>query len=253
MRPMGDDASQPEPAKAPGAGPVKPESAKHPPAVDLVDGVASKSGARPATTPGSSWVFVNGRWQQQVARPAPSGPSKPGDQKAVPEGSAQRVIRVPLDQLLAGRREMNIVVRPGDIVRVPPAPEGIVYVSGQVNRPGPYNLPATGKLTLERAIIAAGGLSNLAIPSRVDLTRMVGPDREATIRLDLGAIAERTQPEVYVKANDIINVGTNFWAMPLAVTRNGFRASYGYGFIMDRNFGSDILGVPPESRARGGI
>ena len=37
--------------------------------------------------------------------------------------------------------------------------------------------------------------------------------------------------------------GTNFWATPLAVIRNGFRASYGFGFILDRNFQGDVFGA----------
>ncbi len=44
-----------------------------------------------------------------------------------------------------------------------------------------------------------------------------------------------------------MNVGTNFWAYPLAVIRNGFRASYGFGFLIDRNFGNDIFGAPPTN------
>ena len=48
--------------------------------------------------------------------------------------------------------------------------------------------------------------------------------------LNLRAIAEGTQPDVYIKPDDRINVGTNFWATPLAVLRGGFRVNYGSGF-----------------------
>jgi hypothetical protein len=99
-------------------------------------------------------------------------------------------------------------------------------------------------------ITAAGGLSNLAIPERVDLTRVVGEGQQAIVRLDLRAITEGTQPDVYLKPDDRINVGTNFWALPLAVIRSGFRANYGFGLVVDRNFGSDIFGVPPEAQSR---
>jgi len=105
-----------------------------------------------------------------------------------------------------------------------------------------------GRLTLTRAITSAGGLNGLAIPERVDLTRIVGVNEQATIMLNLRAIQEGTQPDVYIKPDDRINVGTNFWATPLAVLRGGFRTSYGFGFLLDRNFGNDVFGPPPFSR-----
>jgi protein involved in polysaccharide export with SLBB domain len=170
---------------------------------------------------------------------ASPAPSVPGAEQLV----TQRVIEVPVGPLLAGSAQFNIIIRPGDVIRVPSPAEGLVYVSGEVQRPGPYNLPGAGRLTLLRAIVAAGGLGPLAVPERVDLIRMVGPDRQAMIRLNLRAIAEGTQPDLYLRSDDMINVGTDFFAFPLTVIRNGFRASYGFGFILDRNFQGDVFGV----------
>ncbi|MEL6795665.1 MAG: hypothetical protein AAFO89_02470, partial [Planctomycetota bacterium] len=103
------------------------------------------------------------------------------------------------------------------------------------------------QLTLSRLITSAGGLGGIAIPERVDLTRMIGTDRQATIRLDLRKIAEGTHPDIFLKPNDHINIGTNFWAFPLAVVRGGLRVSYGFGLLADRNFGNDIFGAPPRN------
>ena len=77
---------------------------------------------------------------------------------------------------------------------------------------------------------------------------MVGNDHQSTIMLNLRAIHEGTQPDIYLKPNDRINVGTNFWATPLAVVRGGLRATYGFGFLLDRNFGNDVFGAPPSNR-----
>ena len=202
---------------------------------------------------GPRWVFLNGKWvMSRQAAGHGTAAQKGADGAEIPSGSemlvTQRVIRVRTAPLLAGDARYNIVVRPGDIIRVPPAEAGNVYIDGKVNRPGVYTLPQAGRLTLTRAMTAAGGLGGLAIPERVDLTRMVGDDQQATIMLDLRAIAQGTQPDVYLKPDDRINVGTNFWAFPLAVIRNGFRASYGFGFLLDRNFGNDVFGPPPFSR-----
>jgi polysaccharide export outer membrane protein len=148
--------------------------------------------------------------------------------------------------LIAGQSEVNIVIRPGDVIRVPTAEAGLIYVTGEVARPGTYGLPPTSKLTVEQAIISAGSYTPTAIPQRVDLTRRLPGNRQATIRLNLAAIGQRTQPDVYLKADDTINVGTNFWAYPLAVFRNGLRISYGFGFVLDRNFSGDVFGENPE-------
>jgi hypothetical protein len=196
-------------------------------------------------------MFVNGQWTRETKAPAAAAADSNADplDGTTPSDAVltQRVIEVPVKPLLAGQADVNVIIRPGDVIRVPVPASGVVYVGGQVARPGTFTLPPTGKLTLLRCIDAAGGLSQLGIPERVDLTRMIGKDREATIRLNMRAIAERTQPDVILKADDRINVGTNFWAFPLAIIRNGFRMSYGFGFLIDRNFGNDIFGAPPGS------
>lgn len=200
--------------------------------------------ATPPGGPDSSWVYIDGKWVQVV------GSAKSGaEAKARAEDLlTQRIIKIPLKALLSGNMKYNIVLRPGDTVRIPSPPEGLVFMAGQVARQGPISLPTSGRLTLTRAIDSAGGLGQLAIPERVDLTRAVGRNRQAMIRLDLRAINEGTQPDIYLKPDDRINVGTNFWALPLATIRNGFRASYGFGFILDRNFGNDVFGAPPTNR-----
>lgn len=166
-----------------------------------------------------------------------------------------RVIEIPVKPLLEGDSRFNIVVRPDDRIYVQPPDQGVVYIEGEITRPGPYAIPTDGGVfTLSRLMSSAGGLGELAVPERVDITRIVSRDplREATIRVDLRAIRNRTEPDIMLKPDDHINIGTNFWATPLAVVRNGFRASYGFGFILDRNFGNDVFGAPPSNVGRGG-
>lgn len=193
------------------------------------------------------WEFERGRWVRRAyARAAAPGTGNDSDGLAAPI-LTQRVIRVPIGPLVAGDASVNIVVRPGDVVRVPPNPAGNVYMGGEVAGPGVFNLPSVGRLTLTRAIVMAGGLTGIAVPERVDLTRVVGRDEQATIMLDLRAIESGAHPDVYLKPDDRINVGTNFWATPLAIIRNGFRSNYGFGFLLDRNFGNDVFGAPPTN------
>lgn len=242
-----------------GVVPVIIQPAGEPP-IDLID--APSGGSEPVATPAEGvdqapremeqrWRYQNGRWTRETLPAAQrrmiESQSRTGPVNQRGEMVTQRVIRVPVRPLVAGDARYNIVVRPGDVLRVPPNEAGNFYVDGQVNRPGVFTLPQIGKMTLQRAIVASGGLSQLAIPERVDLTRMVGPDEQATIMLNLRAIKEGTQPDVYLRRDDVINVGTNFWALPLAVIRGGFRTSYGFGFLLDRNFGNDIFGAPPTN------
>jgi hypothetical protein len=162
------------------------------------------------------------------------------------DGRVTRLLKISYQDLVAGQSRLNVFVRPDDFINVVPPPTGVVYIDGEISRPGPYDLPATGQLTLSRLVAAAGGLGPLAIPERVDLVRRVG-DREATIRVNLGAIRERSEPDIVLKSDDHVIIGTNFFAQPLAVIRNGFRMTYGFGFLIDRNWGTDIFGPPPEA------
>lgn len=200
------------------------------------------------------WVNVNGKWVRVENAPAPaptaagaeaktSGGSGGGDLPSPDQLVTQRVIEVDAKELMKGLARYNIVVRPDDIVRVPEPVTGNVYVGGQIARPGTYALPGDRELTLKQLVMAAGGLGPLAIPERVDLIRRIGPDSEATVRLNLRAIFDGVQPDIYLKPNDTINIGTNIGASFLAVLRNSFRASYGFGFLLDRNFSEQVFGV----------
>ncbi len=232
------------------------------PPIDLVDQEAQPVSPIAPPVAGSNavagqgrWIFLNGEWRRiiQESSGKPGGLAEGADPlKEAPKANeviTQRVIEVPVSPLIQGVAQYNLVIRAGDSISVPGPSQGFIYLSGPgISRPGVYQLPFTGKLTLQRLIASAGGLSAIAIPERVDLIRMVGDDRQAMIRLNLRAIAEGTQPDIFLKPDDLVNVGTNFWATPLAIIRGGFRASYGFGFLLDRNFGSDVFGAPPVDR-----
>lgn len=158
-----------------------------------------------------------------------------------------RIVRIPYDMLLTNA-SYDIIIRPGDHIYVQPPLQGVVYIGGEVVRTGVYSLPSIGQLTLSRAIDAAGGLNAIAIPDRVDVIRRIGGNREAILRMNLAAIRKRNEPDIFLKPDDHIIIGTNFVASPLAVIRNGFRATYGFGFLLDRNFGNDVFGAPPSNR-----
>lgn len=230
---------------------------------ELLDGVDSGSGAAPAVTPGTEdaaappaglgssldgsaraqWVNVGGEWVRVGSEKAGTQSAGMSDNDAaLSEVVTQRVIEVPYDRLNAGDMRYNIVIRPGDKIKVPGQQGGFVYLGGAINRPGAYNIPGEKDLTLKQLIVSGGGISAIGIPERVDLIRRIGNSQEATIRINLRAIFDGTEPDLFLKANDVINIGTNAVATPLAIFRNGLRATYGFGFVLDRNFNTDVFG-----------
>jgi polysaccharide export outer membrane protein len=221
------------------------------PSVDIED-VDDPTSASPAGGGQGGFEYdpVRDEWVE-VPSSAGAGTASPG----MPRGGSgaspmvlERVIEVDYQKLQRGDSSLNIVIRPNDRIYVEGPEQGVVYIDGEVTRPGVYQLPFNGRLTLSRLITSAGGLGAIAIPERVDLTRVVGGDRQATIRVDLAAIRNGTEPDLYLHADDHVIIGTSFLATPLAVIRNGFRATYGFGFLLDRNFGNDVFGAPPVNQ-----
>ncbi len=157
-----------------------------------------------------------------------------------------RVIAINLNSLQRGDWNQNIVIREGDVIRVPPLPVGEFYVYGEVQRPGVYSLTGR-KITIKMAMAASGNLGPLAWPENSILVRRIGRNQEQTFPINLERIFKGQDADVFLKPNDVLFVGTHWKSSFLAVLRNAFRMTYGFGFIYDRNF-SDPLFVTPNSK-----
>jgi len=233
---------------------------------------ATSAAASEALPPMPKFIYLNGEWVEvgqkpraaSQTAPAPAeAAAKPPPVASVPTTTAtqtatsepvtwesvagethQRIIRIPAAALRRGDARYNIVIRHRDVIRVDPGPLGEFFLLGQVQRPGVYSL--TGReITLKQAIAASGGLALLAWPSRCEITRRLDQDREQIIPVNLEQIFAGNQPDVFLRPNDIVNVGTNIVAPFLATVRTSFRMSYGFGFVYDRNFG-DIDAYGPK-------
>ena len=97
----------------------------------------------------------------------------------------------------------NVDVRPGDTVVVPTAP--IVYVLGEVGKPGGYVLNSTNGGTLLRVVAAAGGPTHEA---SVGGTRMLRntPNGLQLLPVPLKNVLKAKAPDMPVQAEDIIYV-----------------------------------------------
>jgi len=198
------------------------------------------------------WIFQDGKWVPvQVGPPKriepvigvePKVVAPPLGEKEKPvaefefEGAAKtRLIRIPADKLLAGDPKYNILIKPGDTIHVPVDVVGEFCIMGNVNNQGYVNI--TGRpMTLKMAIAAAGGLGPLAWPKTCEVIRRIGKKKEEIVLVDLDKVASGEQPDFFIRPNDLINVGTHSTARWRAILRNAFRASYGFGFVYDRNF-----------------
>lgn len=253
----------PQPQPAPGANdPLNPGSAlpadQQPRRVsDLVQDMPAEPTPSPADsatppTPATEGrtVIIDGKEVPMGEQPpmpvVPSTePSKdqPADDGAFEfqspqEPSDREIIRIPNDALKRGELKYNIVVRPGDFIFVPSPVIGEYYMGGHVNRPGAYSLTAR-TIRLTDAVIAAGGLDPVAWPDRCSIRRKIPGDRAIIVRVNLQRVMDGLDPDIYLRPDDQVLVGTNAVAPFLAAFRNAFRMTYGFGFIYDQNFADD--------------
>ncbi|HAU36819.1 MAG TPA: hypothetical protein DCX07_03770, partial [Phycisphaerales bacterium] len=188
---------------------------------------------------------------QQVARKpvmdTDTAQQDPFGWKKALQTDAARIIAINLRALQNGDSRMNIVIRDNDVVWVPTLEVGEFYVNGEVNRPGVYSLTGR-KITVKQAMTAAGNLGQLAWPENSALVRRIGDNQEQVIPINVEAIFQGRDPDIYLKPNDVILVGTSAGAPFLAVVRNAFRMTYGFGFIYDRNFSDPLIGTPDSRR-----
>jgi polysaccharide biosynthesis/export protein len=174
-------------------------------------GTLNQVGANPATVRG--------------AATPPDGPLSaasppPGDAKAKEE---EVMMPIDLSELAGGRDELNIPLKPGDVIHVPRA--GSFYVGGSVERPGSFLLK--GKTDLSQGVVAAGGVKNVAAWKDVRLYRRAPSGEMKITKVDLSAIEEGT-PAPELQRNDVVIVGKHAGK------------AVGYGFL---DFFKGALGV----------
>ncbi|MFQ5926885.1 MAG: polysaccharide biosynthesis/export family protein, partial [Terriglobia bacterium] len=96
-----------------------------------------------------------------VAQPGnkhPNDGAAPGDSEEAPDAAT---VEINLKTLLeSGDPGSNVPIYPGDIVKVPRA--GVVYVVGEVKKPGGFVLKNNEQLSVLQAIALGGGLTRTA-------------------------------------------------------------------------------------------
>jgi polysaccharide export outer membrane protein len=95
----------------------------------------------------------------------------------------------------------NVALQPGDTVVVPKA--GIVYVLGEVTRPGGYVLNSTGGITVLQVVAVAGGPTHVASAGKTRLLRRTENGFQEQ-RIDLKKLLRGKAHDVSVRNDDIL-------------------------------------------------
>lgn len=112
---------------------------------------------------------------------------------------------IDLRQLLqSGDPEYNLVLHGGDSVHVPKA--GTVFVEGEVNKPGAYQM--VGETNVLKAIAMAGGTQWEAKEDAIRVFRQDAEDQKI-IKVDMAAVKNNRAPDLILRDGDIVVVGTS--------------------------------------------
>jgi polysaccharide biosynthesis/export protein len=163
----------------------------------LVEMLSLAGGPRPdaGTTVQVTRRLTNGNLPLKNASPDPS--------------NQYSIANVDLSALLKGNNPAdNIVVLPQDIISVPRAE--MLYVIGDVRKPGGYPLNTNGALSVLQAVSMAEGLAPSASPRNAKIFRpradSPGGTEKDEIPVDVAAILQGKKADVQLKPQDILFV-----------------------------------------------
>ncbi|MGC2160385.1 MAG: polysaccharide biosynthesis/export family protein [Silvibacterium sp.] len=122
-------------------------------------------------------------------------------------GVKQREERVFLSNHANDALMANVMIDPGDTILVPKA--GIVYVLGDVGRPGGYAMENESRMTVLEAIAMAAGVNRTANEKRARVIHNVNGEFDAE-DLPLREIEKGEAPDEQLHADDVIYIPFSF-------------------------------------------
>jgi polysaccharide export outer membrane protein len=112
------------------------------------------------------------------------------------------------DDVVQSRKPaLNIAIRPFDVVSVPQAE--IVYVVGQVRKPGGFAMQGRGGTTILQALSLAEGLDRTAAPQKARVIRRGGPNGDDDLPVDVSKILAGKAKDLPLRANDVLFIPNN--------------------------------------------
>jgi len=139
----------------------------------------------------------------------PDAAASGSEETALPKNvnsQAADIVQINLKDLLdSSNAHQNPLVNPGDIVKVLRA--GIVYVVGEVQRPGGFAMKSNEKMSVLQVIALSGGLTRTASKGG---SRIIRTDEQSGARaqtpIDLGKILAGKALDPMLQAKDIVFV-----------------------------------------------
>ena len=123
-------------------------------------------------------------------------------ERARASGDAREIrLRELLD---SGDPRHNIMVHPGDLVKI--APAGVVYVIGDVRKPGAFPLERGTVLTALQAIALGEGFAARASKSRARIIRTADSGERSEIPVDLGDVIAGRAADIPLQSRDVVYV-----------------------------------------------
>lgn len=118
----------------------------------------------------------------------------------------------------------QVLVNPGDTVLVPKA--GIVYILGDVNRPGGFAMTNNeSKMTMLEALALAGGVSKSAKQSGARLIRKDGSGSYSDRRFSVGDLQQGKIPDIAMQPGDVLYIPFSFGRNLAVMGSGGIAAS----------------------------
>ncbi|HJU29745.1 MAG TPA: polysaccharide biosynthesis/export family protein, partial [Candidatus Binataceae bacterium] len=127
--------------------------------------------------------------------------------RSLPPSAHPVSISLKSTSLTGSGRYLNLPVRPGDVIVVPGG--GEVMVVGWVHKPGHFGVGSG--LTVLGAVGEAGGPMYAADTKEVVLIRSEKGGSKVSVPVNLEKISRGQEPDVPVKANDVIDVPYSGW------------------------------------------
>lgn len=119
----------------------------------------------------------------------------------------------------------NVLIRPNDVVSVSTAE--LVYVMGEVKKPGGFTLRTHTTISLLEALAMAEGPQNTARPSHSRVLRLTGEgQKREEIPVDVSKMMDGKSPDIPLQAYDILVVPNN---VPRAASLRAIEAAVQLG------------------------
>lgn len=127
------------------------------------------------------------------------------------DGTASR-IPIDLEALVYDADpSLNVLVMPGDIIYVPNVEKVRIFVTGAVRNPNLYEVPRAEPVTVLKAVTLAGGTTDRAAESKVQVIRTNEDGTRTTLLVNLKKVKRGKAEDPVLQKDDLVLVPESFF------------------------------------------